>query len=67
MPDKLTPKNVQYYCSHTQELVHSQIHKAILFVENNSINLLERDAYLSLPNIVTIKRVSAPTILALEY
>lgn len=40
-PDKLTPKNVQYYCSHTGELKHSQIHKASIFVE---LGLIQYDS-----------------------
>ena len=37
LPDKLTPKTVQFYSSHTHELAHSQVHKASLFIEKDCI------------------------------
>lgn len=37
LPKILTPKQVQYYSSHTHQLAHSQVHKAILFLEKGCI------------------------------
>ena len=37
LPEKLTPKNVQYYSHHTKQLAHSQVYKAMLFVLNKCI------------------------------
>ena len=50
LPDKLTPKNVQYYSSHTHELAHSQVHKASLFIEKDCIKYSEVEkCYYCLP------------------
>ena len=33
-PREITIHNVQYWCHHTQKFAHSQVHKALKFVEN---------------------------------
>ena len=67
-PKEFTVQNVQYWCRHTKELKHSQVSKAVKFLEHNCIHYIGNNRFVCLPlNRQTEWKVEEWTLFKIPY